>query len=313
MTLLSRAAELMQRAWSRPCWAFTPELLAEYVARPDADPELLIPLERDGALTGFFAGVPTTFTHAGARHRTIFTTFLTVDAERAGPAAALQLVRELLSRARARGFTHAVTVFFEGTGSVPAVRRMFELCRAPMQTLLPFRFWIGAPPLVVPRLPPPDRLAELRPFAPADAAACSALFDRLASRIPLLQQYSAADFPCLAQRSAIHVPAGPIDALLLTRVRTTLQARSMRNLHVDLLATALLPPDRQLALLATALRAATATPLDAIVIPDMNQFTIDLSRLGFLRLGPRCEIAAAKLDATAPDLTPVPSALLEVY
>lgn len=316
--LLTRAADLMRRNWARPCWEFTPELLAEYVARPDGDPELCITQERDGALVGWFAGVPSRFLHRGELRRAVFTTFLTVERGAAGAQTALQLVQELVRRARSKGYTHAYTVFFAGTGSVPAVRRMFALCRAPMQGLLPFRFWIGAQPMVTPRLASePERTGSIRELTEADAPAVVAAIERLAQQVPLVQAYDVAGLRAQL-RTARMFGVGDdhgLDGFLLLRERRVLRAQVERNLHVELLGVAGLAPDRARALLVAALRQALDPGIRAIVIPDLGTCAaLGLDRLGFLRLGERCEIACADLrEGSAVVEPPLDAAVIEIY
>lgn len=299
--MLAQAAALMRHSWARPCWAFTPELLAEYVARPSGDPELCIACERDGELVGWFAGVPTGFLHAGGRRRAVFTTFLTVDRDRAGAQVALQLVRELVHRARAKGFTHAYTVFFAGTGSVPAVRRMFELCRAPMRTLMAFRFWIGAPRMIAPRLAAePAEPEGVRELGGQDAAELLAALERLATHVPLVQCYTEGDLRAVLGSSRCFAiwRDGAIQGCVLAREREVLRPQPGRNLHLEWLG--FMSGGRSLlrGFVVAVLRQLLHPEIDAVVVPGLGfggGEDVGLEGLGFLRLGERCEVACAEL------------------
>ena len=311
---LGAAARLMNETWTQPCWKYSESMLADYVRRPSGDRALTVGWKRDSRLLGFFAGVPIDVETQAGRHKAIFTSFMTAHPDAKSPGMTVRLFSDVVATARARGAVHIYTVFHHDQETNRFVRRLFQLCAAPAQDLLEFKFLMR--PLGLGALP--QSHATVVPYEPRWLDKALALVTKVGSVVPLAQVYDAQDLQAIlaSEHSLTRVllDGEKVRALVIGRRREVLSRRAARHLHLDFLAMDALSAKDQDLLLTSVASAATEEGIDALVAPDLGYFDAGaLLRNGFIRFTSQGVLAVAPLVPHAPRVERVRGAFIEVY
>ena len=311
---LGVAARLMNETWAEPRWAYSEIVLADYLRRPSGDPNLTVGWQRGGRLMGFFAGVPIEVDALAGHHRAIFTSFMTAHPDAKHPGMAMQLFSEVVATARASGAVNVYTVFHHDAATNRFVRRLFQMCVAPVQDLLEFTFLMR--PLLAQAASPSD--AEVVPYEARWLAAVTDAIATASSRVPLAQVVAASDLASILANpqtmTRLLLRGGEPKGVIVGRRRDVISKRPARHVHLDFVALAALTPTEQDRLLTGFSKDAADERNDALIVPDLGYFDVAvLKRNGFLRFASHAVLAVAPLVPQAPKLDRVAGCFFEVY
>lgn len=316
---LEAAADLMVRAWDRPCWHYTPEILREYLHRPSGRPELTVGARQAEKLVGLYAGIPIAVRYHDAMLRAVFATFLTVDPEAKDFTLLLRLYRHFLETAREADRTHLFTVFFPSKETHQGLQVMDRLAGAPMQILSDIPFQVGARPLVEPglqtSLPAPF---EVIPYRTRHRQACARLLGQLSCSLPLAvivpeRDTDAALAGSPATTTLLLREGDAIRGLITGRRREILRDNLQRTVQIDHWTTDVDPEVTQ-RFLDRALATFFARGVDSITVPVQGHLQHEwFQQRGFMETPGGAVLGVAYLDDDAQRVAPGLPSFFEVY
>ncbi len=298
---LNHVSLLMLNTWSRPCWEYSPEVLAGYIDRPCGDCSMSVGIYFGDRLAGYIAYFPYLMHCSGKVHPVVFGTWWTVDTRLASKGVAMGLQKEMLQYSRRKEFAGLITFTQADSNADRANRLAFKWLGESLEYKSSFTQMAAITSMARRKLNA-NADPDVCPYTPAMKEQCLACFyaARKAVDMAVVIQGDDADYIFKERpdtRTWVYRQDGQVCGVINVLEKKVLGQRVFDNAYVEHVAMAGLDETQQRRFMSAVLADPFFDHIDGVCIPAMGHIDEDIfGSMGFYKTSQKFNLFCIPFD-----------------